>query len=54
MRERWGETLLRDPFYSRHFSLDKQPFFDLVDASKRDRGTAAQDSPHFVLDITGA
>jgi GT2 family glycosyltransferase len=33
MRERWGEILLRDPFYSRHFSLDKQPFFDLVDGA---------------------
>lgn len=32
MRARWGETLLRDPFYSRHFSLDKQAFFDLVEA----------------------
>ncbi len=32
MRERWGGALLRDPFYSRHFSLDKQAFFDLVDA----------------------
>jgi GT2 family glycosyltransferase len=31
MRARWGETLLRDPFYSRHFSLDKQAFFDLVE-----------------------
>jgi GT2 family glycosyltransferase len=31
MRARWGETLLRDPFYSRHFSLDKQVFFDLVE-----------------------
>lgn len=31
MRERWGETLLHDPFYSPHFSLERQAFFDLVD-----------------------
>ena len=31
MRDRWGDSLLSDPFYSRHFSLDRQPFFDLKD-----------------------
>ncbi len=30
MINRWGDTLRRDPFYSKHFSLDGRPFFDLV------------------------
>jgi hypothetical protein len=39
MRARWGETLLRDPFYSQHFALDKQPFFELVEPGmERGRG----------------
>jgi len=32
MRERWGKTLLQDPFYSPHFSLEKQAYFDLANA----------------------
>ncbi|MGI4748633.1 MAG: glycosyltransferase family 2 protein [Janthinobacterium lividum] len=33
MQERWGSHPLyrRDPFYSKHFTVDRQPFFDLVD-----------------------
>jgi GT2 family glycosyltransferase len=31
MSSRWGELLKRDPHYSRHFDLDRQPFFDLRD-----------------------
>ncbi|WP_419727776.1 glycosyltransferase family 2 protein [Lichenicola sp.] len=33
MQERWGENARyrRDPFYSKHFTVDRQPFFDLVD-----------------------
>ena len=30
MIERYGAALKQDPFYSPHFSLDRQPFFDLV------------------------
>ncbi len=30
MIERYGEALKQDPFYSPHFALDRQPFFDLV------------------------
>lgn len=30
MIERYGALLKQDPFYSPHFSLDRQPFFDLV------------------------
>ena len=42
-RKRGGaeDRLLRDPFYSRHFSLDKQPFFDLVEA-RNGGGTAGE------------
>src|SRR5262249_9857870 len=31
MIERWGDTLRKDPFYSKHFLLDGQPFVDLVE-----------------------
>lgn len=33
MQQRWGQNprYLRDPFYSKHFTVDRQPFFDLVD-----------------------
>ncbi len=33
MQERWGRNprYLRDPFYNKHFTVDRQPFFDLVD-----------------------
>ena len=33
MKQRWGDKPLfrRDPFYSRFFTVDRQPFFDLVD-----------------------
>ncbi len=33
MQERWGVNprYQRDPFYSKHFTVDRQPFFDLVD-----------------------
>ena len=36
MQERWGENprYLRDPFYSKHFTVDRQPFFDLVDPAE--------------------
>ncbi len=30
MIERYGMGLRRDPFYSPHFALDREPFFDLV------------------------
>jgi GT2 family glycosyltransferase len=30
MIERYGDALKQDPFYSPHFALDRQPFFDLV------------------------
>ena len=30
MIERYGAALKQDPFYSPHFALDRQPFFDLV------------------------
>lgn len=30
MKQRWGQQLLRDPFYSPHFALDRQAFFDLI------------------------
>lgn len=30
MIEKWGELLLRDPFYNPHFALDGQVFYDLV------------------------
>ena len=30
MKERWGGLLRRDPFYSPHFALDGQPFWDLA------------------------
>lgn len=30
MVERYGDLLKQDPFYSPHFALDRQPFFDLV------------------------
>ena len=30
MIERYGVRLRRDPFYSPHFALDREPFFDLV------------------------
>ena len=31
MKERWGEKLLADPYYNKHFTLDRQPYFDLSD-----------------------
>jgi GT2 family glycosyltransferase len=31
MKARYGESLLRDPFYHPKFALDRQPFFDLVE-----------------------
>lgn len=31
MKERWGEKLLADPYYNKHFTLDGQPYFDLSD-----------------------
>ena len=36
MQERWGENprFVRDPFYSKHFTVDRQPFFDLVDPAE--------------------
>ena len=30
MIERYGAALRQDPFYSPHFALDRQPYFDLV------------------------
>jgi glycosyltransferase involved in cell wall biosynthesis len=29
MKARWGERLVTDPFYNKHFALEGQPFFDL-------------------------
>ena len=36
MQERWGANprYRRDPFYSKHFTVDRQPFFDLVDPAE--------------------
>ncbi len=36
MQERWGDNprYRRDPFYSKHFTVDRQPFFDLVDPAE--------------------
>ena len=36
MQERWGlnPRYRRDPFYSKHFTVDRQPFFDLVDPAE--------------------
>ncbi len=36
MQERWGMNprFQRDPFYSKHFTVDRQPFFDLVDPAE--------------------
>ncbi|MCQ8279205.1 glycosyltransferase [Acetobacteraceae bacterium KSS8] len=36
MQERWGNNprYLRDPFYNKHFTVDRQPFFDLVDPAE--------------------
>ena len=36
MQERWGDNprYRHDPFYSRHFTVDRQPFFDLVDPAE--------------------
>ncbi len=33
MEERWGNNprFLKDPFYSRFFTIDREPFYDLVD-----------------------
>ncbi|WP_428395666.1 glycosyltransferase family 2 protein [Lichenicoccus sp.] len=30
MQARWGQALLGDPFYSKNFSLDQQPYFNLA------------------------
>ena len=37
MKARWGDALTRDPFYSKHFWLDGQPFNDLVQPERTDR-----------------
>jgi hypothetical protein len=37
MKARWGDVLTRDPFYSKHFWLDGQPFNDLVQPERTDR-----------------
>jgi GT2 family glycosyltransferase len=37
MITRWGDTLKTDPFYSKHFSLDGRPFYDLVVPAKPKR-----------------
>ena len=29
MKERWGDTLLTDPFYNKNFSLERGPFTEL-------------------------
>ncbi len=36
MQERWGANprYQHDPFYSKHFTVDRQPFFDLVDPAE--------------------
>ncbi len=36
MQERWGANprYRRDPFYSKHFTVDRQPFFDLIDPAE--------------------
>jgi hypothetical protein len=31
MKARYGDLLTRDPFYHPKFTLDRQPFFDLVE-----------------------
>jgi len=30
MKDRWGDTLTKDPFYNPNFLLDQRPFFDLI------------------------
>ena len=42
MIERYGAALKQDPFYSPHFALDRQPFFDLVTPG----GNADRYGPH--------
>ena len=39
MQDRWGNNprYLRDPFYSKHFTVDRQPFFDLVDPAEEEK-----------------
>ncbi len=44
MIERYGDQLKQDPFYSPHFALDRQPFFDLTTpGSNADRYAPAID-----------
>jgi len=42
MQKRWGMNprYKRDPFYSKHFTVDRQPFFDLVDPAEADEVAA--------------
>ncbi|MCQ8242058.1 glycosyltransferase family 2 protein [Rhizosaccharibacter radicis] len=42
MQERWGldPQYRRDPFYSKHFTVDRQPFFDLVDPAAEEEAAA--------------
>ena len=40
MKERWAPVLVADPFYHPKFTLDRQPFFDLIDPDQ-ERATPA-------------
>ncbi len=37
MKDRWGDTLTKDPFYNTNFLLDQRPFFDLINPANISR-----------------